>query len=295
MTTEENSSPTKLQFAVEFIKKFLIAKLPSYFSPAISLRYFLYLSKAKRLLGKFDNLDKIKKSNSGFTLVFTDGNFIEIPQHERVSRFVSGRKHALSRILSQYHVSDFSEIRVDTVLDIGANIGEFSLACLEMGATKVYSVEPVLENFKCLEMNLLEFKFKSKRFQMALGAVNVDLPLYVAKERQNSSLIKPNNVESTVTVKCMRLDDFLEELTDSPIDLLKMDAEGFEPEVLSGLQSKLFRIRNYAIDCSPERENNDTIQQVTKFFELNRIKYRIRKSWNNSRIVIVAGENLSEV
>jgi len=45
--------------------------------------------------------------------------------------------------------------------------------------------------------------------------------------------------------------------------LLKMDAEGFEPEILEGFGDQIKKIDYFAIDVSPEREGIDTEKEVT--------------------------------
>ena len=82
-----------------------------------------------------------------------------------------------------------------------------------------------------------------------------------------------------IKVKTMKLDDF----KIKKIKLLKIDAEGYEPEVLSGSIETLKTTELVAVDFGPERgvDQNDTIIQVNNFlldhgfkltnFEINRI------------------------
>jgi len=46
--------------------------------------------------------------------------------------------------------------------------------------------------------------------------------------------------------------------------LLKMDAEGFEPEILEGFGDQIKKINCFAIDVSPERVGVDTEKEVTQ-------------------------------
>jgi len=71
--------------------------------------------------------------------------------------------------------------------------------------------------------------------------------------------------------------------TENNIKLLKVEAEGFEPEVLEGAIDTLKKVQYVAVDFGPERgyEQKDTIIEVNNFllennfqlikFEINRI------------------------
>ena len=59
-------------------------------------------------------------------------------------------------------------------------------------------------------------------------------------------------------VQTERLDSIMDTLELESIDLLKVEEEGFEPEVLAGAERTLTRCRLVAVDCGPERDGFDT-------------------------------------
>lgn len=71
-------------------------------------------------------------------------------------------------------------------LDLGANIGTFSLFCLSKNA-KVIAFEPEPKNFEILEKNIKfnHFEKNIKIFQQAVSLNNGYLPLYLCKGDYN--------------------------------------------------------------------------------------------------------------
>lgn len=67
------------------------------------------------------------------------------------------------------------------------------------------------------------------------------------------------------TINTMTLDTFSDIEFINEIDFLKIDAEGFEPEVLSSVEKT--PVHKIAVDCSPERKGESTITQVSELLD----------------------------
>lgn len=127
------------------------------------------------------------------------------------------------------------------VIDIGANIGYYTvLATKLIGADKrVFSFEPQERIVGKLRRNVeLNRPCNVEIFPFALsdtaGTVVFNLP---AEGKEAYGSIHANgrfDVVKTVEVETRRLDDFLAELGNPKIGLLKMDAEGAELLILRG-------------------------------------------------------------
>ena len=57
--------------------------------------------------------------------------------------------------------------------------------------------------------------------------------------------------------------------------LLKVEAEGAEPEVIYGLKNKLASIRFIYLDCEQERNGETNIKEVTKFLKMNNFNINV--------------------
>lgn len=138
-----------------------------------------------------------------------------------------------------------------TFLDIGANVGYYTtLAASIVGPTgRVVAFEPspyAFERLRALAIPQVE------AFQCAAGDHEESHDLYVQSHDtrlHSPSLVPMGGCDRVVKVTVHRLDDFraLKGLT---IDFMKVDVEGFEPNVLQGAQAMLSanRVRHLMIE-----------------------------------------------
>ena len=126
----------------------------------------------------------------------------------------------------------------DTVLDIGANIGLYSLFLSRaVGLNgKVIAIEPDPENVEILKINLKNNKCKNvKVLQMALGSKTEEGDLFqIDTNRGNLSLADLNKTGRSIKVPINRGDEILRKLNIVP-DVAKIDVEGAEPDIIKGL------------------------------------------------------------
>ena len=191
---------------------------------------------------------------------------LALPSFRNVPRFRRGMARQLERLARKYGADTFFTPKSgDVVLDVGANIGEFSIYCAAKGAGIVaFEPDPVV--YKCLTQNLARFQNVSA-LPVALWHERTTQRFYSAFDSSDSSLIKPDEViHSFFDVDCQPLDEIPMLAEFQHIDFLKMDGEGAEPEILSGAKETLRRIRRAAIDVGPERHGKDTKEEVGVIF-----------------------------
>ncbi|HEY9880632.1 MAG TPA: FkbM family methyltransferase [Leptolyngbyaceae cyanobacterium] len=146
--------------------------------------------------------------------------------------------------------------QINIVLDVGANRGEFSRDLRDIGYTgKIISFEPVSSTFKVLEA-AASSDLNWEVYNLALGRQNSEQTINVADSSVFASFLKSNDWceqafgessvasrEETVTVR--RLDEVLNETVkdlDKARIYLKMDTQGYDLEVFSGLGSLSGRV-----------------------------------------------------
>lgn len=124
--------------------------------------------------------------------------------------------------------------RFDVIFDVGANVGQSAhVFCNENPKAMVYCFEPVARAFKDLQRNVSHLP-NVKTFQLAMGAARGEADIYVTKETALSSL-KIKAADSVIErVSVSTLDDFCTQNGIEHIDLLKIDAEGYDVDVLQG-------------------------------------------------------------
>ena len=130
-----------------------------------------------------------------------------------------------------------------TVLDIGANIGYFTVlfsrAVGESG--KVLSFEPGPLSFALLQANIrVNCLSQSLAFNTAVGDKNGTIDLFLCRTGESD-----NRIEGTLSdhadrdrieVPIVVIDDFLAEREIAKIDYVKIDVQGAEWSVLSGMR-----------------------------------------------------------
>ena len=176
-------------------------------------------------------------------------------------------------LFSSYCLNSMSFEEGDVIIDCGANSGDLTLE-LKRRAPKVryVGVEPNPEDFKVLKKNVdLE---TSECVNKALGERNAVLNFYVCTENADSSLVEPPSYTEVVDVEVVRLDNLCNELGIKKIKLLKLEAEGYEPEILNGAAGVLNAIEYVAVDGGYERgkNNEQTLARVTNFLLENKFK-----------------------
>lgn len=124
-------------------------------------------------------------------------------------------------------------------LDIGAHIGYYSLLFNKLVGTsgKVFAFEASPENYPVLLRNLQTQGAESVHaVQVAVSDYVGEIELHVSPGHSNHSLIPGyTNGEGVITVPTTTVDDYLSAFCQSPVDFIKIDAEGAEIRILSGM------------------------------------------------------------
>ena len=157
--------------------------------------------------------------------------------------------------------NNFNYKNLDTVLDIGAHIGSFSIKAASLGAM-VFALEPDIMNFNLLKRNIKINDFKSliRPIHTALSNHNgLDVLTYKSdfNSGQRSMLYSDNyeNQEIITTVTLATLfDTILKDL--DRISCMKMDIEGKEFDILMDKNNKKYITKFDYIDIDIHSLNN---------------------------------------
>jgi len=159
----------------------------------------------------------------------------------------------------------------DIVLDCGANYGDLFLYLTYLNIDlNYYAFEPGIDEYKTLELNMknINTSIKKQTYQLGLGDSNSIKDFYYSPVDGDSSIIEIDSFIKKVQIEVIKLEDFVKQkLSDKKIKLLKLEAEGAEPEVLKGSKEILKQVDYIAADLGPERglNKNCTLTEVTNF------------------------------
>jgi len=150
---------------------------------------------------------------------------------------------ALARVVvpTIEHAPALCHVEPATVIDVGANKGQFSsFARVRWPHARIIAFEPLPGPAARYRKVLGD---RAKLFGCALGAEDGRSDMHIASRDDSSSLLALGDEQkslfhmdqvATLSVEVRRLDRVLAGMVDPPA-LLKIDVQGFEFEVLSGL------------------------------------------------------------
>ena len=146
----------------------------------------------------------------------------------------------------------------DVFLDLGANIGYFSLlVATNFPSVKVISFEPVQELFQNMNDNISLNSIKNiSTVHAAVGETSEEKELFVAAPDNlgMSSFYQPGNYSGkTERVKVVTIDDWFKTSGLSKMDVIKLDIEGSELAALKGMKEILQKQKPILIvEVNPE-------------------------------------------
>ena len=135
-------------------------------------------------------------------------------------------------------------------IDIGANIGNYSKELLMKTNTDVIAFEPIPFVFSELKDNLKKFKNRVVFENFGIGSENKSLKInYNNEKTTHASFAKEaekvdfvNNNLSKI-VKVITLDSYIIKNKIKTLDFIKIDTEGFEPEVFKGALRSIKKLK----------------------------------------------------
>jgi FkbM family methyltransferase len=164
-------------------------------------------------------------------------------------------------VLEPNTISWFKPEKGETVLDIGAHIGRYTLTAARQGS-KVVAVEPEPSNYELLRENIALNRFsKVTALQQALSIDERTHQFYIARPGDTAtSSLEPEwrkqipGPRKIVRVQSQTLDQFTDSLGLGTVDWLKIDVEGHEASVLQSGHATLARTNRLIIEVAKGNE-----------------------------------------
>jgi len=163
--------------------------------------------------------------------------------------------------------------KLENVLDIGANIGQYSRTFNHYSPrTKIYSFEPNKEIFPYLLKNSLGKNIVCLNF--GIGMKNEIKKFYFSpeasaegtllKENMNQIYVRAGVKEIEISVVKLDKNNLKKYKLPSKFDLVKIDVEGYEADVLKSLKYISFRYLQIEVSLKRKGSTLDDIKKIIK-------------------------------
>jgi FkbM family methyltransferase len=256
--------------------------LGSYSVPLANLVMMVFLKKIrfKRRLDISSNVYEVTEVSELSSSQKELHHFFHMP--ERLHNYAIGIQKKGQRLAESYGVDRLEFNPEDIILDVGANSGDSLIYFRNLGIPlSVYCFEPDPKALESLNKNAAAWSECVEVVPHPLGDTEGPITLYLSTLGGDSSLSRPLSYENEIVVESFTLDGWFERerlkgKLGKPIKLMKLEAEGFEPEILQGALSILDKVEYIAADLGWERGEKQecTIPQVMNLLLVNRFRLK---------------------
>jgi len=212
------------------------------------------------------------------------GKNIYILSKHRLEKYKNGIDARLNQLASEYMLQKVDFDAGSAVIDCGANVGEIGIFLAENFSHLNYiAFEPGRPEFEVCKLN----NPGKHCVNAALWFEDTELELFNKSNTADSSVIAFKGFEETTRVAAISLDTFCERENIDRIALLKLEAEGAEPEILHGARRTLSKTRYISVDCGFERGENkeSTLPDVSNFLIQN--NFEMQSVYSGNRLVVL--------
>ena len=167
---------------------------------------------------------------------------------------------ALGVAPSAEHLAVLRPLDIDGIIDVGANRGQFTLACgVAKRGVPVVAFEPIPSEAQTFRKAVGSTR-QVVLFQSAVGEADGSATLHLSRSADSSSLLPIGRRQTElfadtaqvaeITVPVRRLDDLGDSWAGRSRQLLKVDVQGFELSVLRGAPNTLKSCAYVYAECS---------------------------------------------
>jgi FkbM family methyltransferase len=183
--------------------------------------------------------------------------------NSRVLSYSHGFKERAAYVGETYMLQLVPFREGDLVVDCGASMGDLENYLRQNGHQVSYiGFEANPRDYVCLQKNVGSEKSRNVGLWNRVGSI----PFYVNDALASSSFIQPPEFTKIVNIPSSTLSELFPK---EKIRLLKLEAEGAEPEVLEGALEILGNIDYVSADVGPER---GVLEEETRDFVVTYLK-----------------------
>lgn len=203
------------------------------------------------------------------------------------NRFYIQNKWSYLSALKEIYIDECykltNSIKIQSVLDIGANLG-FSVAYFktQFPECKITAFEADPSIFEYLQKNVSSNQFTGVTLMNGAAWVQDGELEFHQDHSQGGSLQRSELHKNTTKVKTFDLRRIIN--TSGPWDLLKIDVEGAETAILTHIQNDLKDFKAIFIEYHEHKGKIGSLSQLLNILEVNGFKYSISPIYGSKNI-----------
>lgn len=189
-----------------------------------------------------------------------------------------------------YIDQDFNIKKNDVVVDIGANIGAFSiLAARKASDGRVFAYEPNKKNYSLLLKNKsLNNLHNLLVFNLAVAGEKGHVDLFISKLNDCAHSIYSADSKKSVKVKSIGLRDIFAMNNLKRINYLKIDAEGAEYDILLNTPAEIIRkVDKIVLEYHDQLNRDHDYNDLKEYLEGNGFKVEMGGNFLIRRIFLM--------
>lgn len=216
---------------------------------------------------------RLKKIILGKTYIKLFGNQLSASEFglERFHTALIGQGEFLSAL---------EDKNLRTVIDIGANVGNVSLAVNYLFPNaKIYAIEPIFDIYKILKKSTVNNK-NIRSFPLAISNNSREVIMLYDERKPEGSLVLNKLVKfkgRKIRVKALTLDQFLKKNYIKKVDYLKIDVESFEKNVLQGARKTLENVHYLCLEIQATEYTNYTFSELVGMLHSTKYNFQLLK------------------
>lgn len=199
---------------------------------------------------------------------------IRIGQHQDPLYYRKGTSDeiVIDSILSGREYPIPTTVSPKVIFDIGANIGAAAIFFAHLFPdAKIYSFEPVKENFEILKKNTDRYQ-NVKSFNFGLGSETSFREIFESSDPTNHGGFSLHslgvNMSKSQMVQIKSCEEFFSENLIEPIDLIKIDTEGAEHSILTSFPTDRLKNIQYIIGELHGTKDFELMAFLSQFFDV---------------------------
>ena len=177
----------------------------------------------------------------------------------------------------------------EVVLDLGANIGAFSVwAARKWDPGKIVAVEMEVDNFNILEENIRLNGLRGTVIPIKAAIWDKNEQVGITRHHFNCGKHQVCPAKGEDKVQALTMEKLMDLARLKKVDVLKMDIEGAEERILIGTNETIFTEGVGYLVAEIHPSKGVRVERIVEFLGMTGFEVKIRQQWFRSTLLLEA-------